>query len=1144
MGTTKTALEAGSTELVYVVAIEGYNTLLTNASTAASLTAWTLTDWTGVYASALGGLFVQLDLEQSIDPWDAFKSTGGDCTLTVVADAADTFGIAVNKKASGAETYLTETADRDDGTITVKSTSGFDSSGFAFIGTECFQYSGVTATTFTGCTRGVYSPFGNGQGSNKFAEHHRVGSSDSGIKLQPVVSSQPRVWIGKRVGVWMHRVVGGVLDVKTEAECVFAGRIVEIRDDPASASTVVVLKHDMEYLKVVTLGRDMWRGELLPGVHLRDNDTFELEDGIGDFGNFVLGGSTANPLVVTTGASGANEMEPGYYTHDEIYSALNTWLTSELAATRITGTYLTGIAPNGNGELKAFIDYTPPAVAGTVRYTFHLRMRAHIAKYLGWSTDESPEEPFTVSGAANDGVTITRVAPGFPLATVIVGGGQYLQALVINETGTFVSQTDNLPSACIIDPQAAVDGITEWGIFLIDNKFAVFAARDGDELKYIRKTGTDYGGSDSANLIGFAAPSTGETVEIRQIFVFQDTFASLLKKVIFSTGASTYNHPTWDTLGYSLSLGIPGCLLGRIEDSIDELPGATQSIVMIIDKPTKFIDLFAGDLLLRRAFVRWVSGSGLDASSGGGYEFKTWLTPTAGAAVAALTESNKMAPSGNQDPPFSACVETDEWQVPIVKIDYNRDITAASGADAYRSSITFEDRVAVDDSGGEGRIKTIKARNIYRQFAGAGAGVEELAPGYLAFMPVFSRPLRRLTRSISSREFTVISVGDVVTVTDEQARDPVAGTRGISTRPATVTKVRYSFGGNATPGQREPDAMGGEVELFFIDLNRLTAYVPSAQVDETATTAGYVAGTKTLTVYAHKYSESSEAVDASYFPATYKVRVVEIDPADPTSPQAWNDTVASQTGNTIVLTTGLAGWDTSKRYRVTWQPYTSCVAAQQVYTFQADDADGYIQDTGQPFQYGSYAADATYTVNSPGDDIELVPDECYGDGKPRDVGHEIALIRLANNLIDFKTAHHCAQLSTTVLTGAGAEPGIFRLVSVTPIFLTQEILSHQVYRTLECAPWFRSSSGVSASIRVTLSRTLTSSTGVDSVDRGSIYQDATWTTSSTTWQTPAPEELKLNVKNLDGIAWLYIECTSEAETRGLARATETYRVIV
>lgn len=54
------------------------------------------------------------------------------------------------------ETTTTSTSHTDsDTTITVVSTTGFDSAGTIIIGNENITYTGITSTTFTGCTRGA-----------------------------------------------------------------------------------------------------------------------------------------------------------------------------------------------------------------------------------------------------------------------------------------------------------------------------------------------------------------------------------------------------------------------------------------------------------------------------------------------------------------------------------------------------------------------------------------------------------------------------------------------------------------------------------------------------------------------------------------------------------------------------------------------------------------------------------------------------------------------------------------------------------------------------------------------------------------------------------------------------------------------------
>src|SRR5215216_375816 len=97
MGTTKTALQAGSLTYKWVLAIEGYPRLLTDAGTDLLATAWlgSLYDLGGgTGASQVGGLYVDLENELAINPFDPF-GFGGKLTIRVPPDADDTLGIDV-----------------------------------------------------------------------------------------------------------------------------------------------------------------------------------------------------------------------------------------------------------------------------------------------------------------------------------------------------------------------------------------------------------------------------------------------------------------------------------------------------------------------------------------------------------------------------------------------------------------------------------------------------------------------------------------------------------------------------------------------------------------------------------------------------------------------------------------------------------------------------------------------------------------------------------------------------------------------------------------------------------------------------------------------------------------------------------------
>lgn len=103
----------------------------------------------------------------------------------------------------------------NDTTATVDSTSGWPSSGAFFVGLERVTYTGTTATTFTGLTRGT---------CGTIAQEHRTGTTDQ------IVTDRPRYLRGRDVILWASAadpsgyVCGTALD-SSEAVQLWRGRI-------------------------------------------------------------------------------------------------------------------------------------------------------------------------------------------------------------------------------------------------------------------------------------------------------------------------------------------------------------------------------------------------------------------------------------------------------------------------------------------------------------------------------------------------------------------------------------------------------------------------------------------------------------------------------------------------------------------------------------------------------------------------------------------------------------------------------------------------------------------------------------------------------------------------------------------------------
>lgn len=1159
MGTTLTALLAGSTQFVYVVAIEGYKYLLTNGDTTAVLTAWAGTDW-ATDGGCKGGLFVEMRNKQAIHPYQPLQG-GGECVLHVVdEDGTDQFGIDTHKKITSTETELTASIDCDDTTVAVKATTGWSSSGLGYIGTECFKYTGTTSTSFTTCTRGMFSPFAAaGSETTRFAHPHRVGADSRNVKLAPAVSEIPRTWVGKWVGIWAHRVVGNVLDTKAEAYLMYAGRITDVHDDPKGWTTVE-LRHVLDVLVDGTVGRAMWTAKSKEGVYLLNGMTFRL----GDYNGTSVNDGT--DLVVTTGASGSYQIEPGYYSVAALHGALNGWFALLHTTADVHGDYAIYLDSFTNPRRTSLA--WKVTGSGTVRMTFV--MPRQVADFMGFGQAAGVPSPgnhvaLSHQGAAGATNYIAGTEPA--LRSVLYkhnqsAGTQGLNFEVTEEQGTFVDQYDTLPSS--LKP-AAAGGLT-WGAFLFDDKILMrgaYVAGATTELQECFSAQQSFGNAFAGDLEAYKIPyeegGSGQ-ITVRQIYIFEASTANILKALMYSTGTEGYNSATYDILPAGTGLAIPGDVLGpEFEASCDALPGATNSLVVTVAKPTRLLELLEGDLMLRRAFSLWKQEH---------LRFGYWQAPTTEAATATgggtpieLTEANKGEPSGSDGDHRTATTQTSQWRRPIVKVQYNRDFTDLTN-EGFRSEYTLEDKTAVDDCGDDAPTLAIKARNTYSQFANTGAGVESLASTHLETLTMFSRTAHTKVRSIDPALFEKLSVGDVVLFEDDFSRDPSTGRRGTSAQPATVIGIEYGWGGMAVGSKAgdDPEEPGGEVTLFFSDRNASLAgalYSPSADIDDTMSSGGYSAGYlssgPTIQCYARRYNQSAtyyingsavlveEDADATYFPVGAKFKIIEKDPLVADNPTKWEGLeVTAQSGNLITFTPALTSpaWDSSKKYRIVPEDYDAATATQKQKAFQADDADGMILDTSAPNTYGTGSAERYYEADTV-TEIELPPSSVYVDGAPRDAGHEAALFRLLDHNIDRKTAIQSALLHTTPLSNTSYSGG-YLLVACTEIYLTREILSNAVLRELTVAPWYRSSDGTDAYLRVTLARNRPYGSSLQDVDRGAIYAEGIWHTTSTTWATGSDRTLDCRVK-YGGLAFLLIEAGYKCETRGLAKLVEGAR---
>ncbi len=1176
MAKTIEVLQGDSTHKVfkYVCLIEGIGTVLSDAGTAACQAALAGTDWE---SSDRVECFVELNNESKLSLWQPF-TTGGRCRIRV-HDQTDSFATMVHRRLYGAETVLTDKVDRDAPSIPVATTLNFTGSGEAHCGTECFSYSSTTGTSFNVIYRGLYSPFGTesgGSGGDHFGNHHRVMVDATHAQLNPLVTQLPRTWMGRRCGIWLHTIDSdGALNSKADAQLVFAGRITSIADDPESFHTIIDLEHLANTdIKDATIGDDLFSATIPEGMYLVTGRRFSFRDSKDGTEK------TASDLEVVSGTpANAYEIQTGYYTCTELCEKLNDWLGAALTAGDIYGHYNWQSPVSSNDGLRTKC-YWKVEDGGYKSARWTMSLPAETAALLGL-TDAEPDLSgyqrinFTRAGYTNKQFLVQGIA--CPFASVIfkpLGPGRIAQEFgeavnyeLVAGTGAFIDQYSLLPYAV----KPSCDSTKQWGIFLLDEKIWMVGSYDDSTPTaptlnncWIAPFTVAEGAGDTSALpyIGrrLDEPERGP-VTVRQVLVLESTFANLMLTLAYSTGTAGYNHATYDSLGYGLGWNMPGSLLGpEFERSITNLPGAQDPLVVVVDEPTKYCDLFTDDLIIRWAFIRWRDQ---------GFEFGEWKTPVRSMAAKsyagttlALTEANKAdaAPNANHR---IASIETNEFVRPIVKFDYCRDFGSERNT-KYLKSVKITDQRAVDDAGGGVKPLTLKLRHSFAVLSATGAAVEKLIKAFIERINLASKAGHTIVRTIDSRYYEGYGVGDIALVTDSYARDPLNGTRAIASRPMKITRLSYSLGGPTQSGGKPRDTYG-EVELMALDVQRGTDYAPAARIDDTAANAGYDNATKTLTCYEHAYSHDitglglrrggttsdTEDTDAAWFPAGSEIHIIEMDPPDPANPDKWERTVASQSGNEIVMTNTLSApaWDATKKYRIVPQRYSQVVTAQQDAAYQADDADQMVEDETPPWHYSVGGKGISFVYIDGTEQAELIPDVAFGDGRPYDPGFDHAIAFSLNGFHDYKSAHQSPFLMSDEATSQTAGPysNAYRVLYVIPYFLGTEALTSTITRTLTVAPlWRDNAGGQDPLLRVSIARTMPTgdSDYVNVVYAGESAQTATWTTSSTTWTHDSEQTLEINCKDIFfGYVFLLVEGTRSASTRGLYKLIEGPRTL-
>lgn len=1106
MGTTRDSIRGGHPQLGFVLVIEGYKYLITTGTPSQATTAWSGTLW----SNALPGLQIDGSFSQSLEPWSNELDVP-QISFRIQPDSTDQFGKDMFRVKPSVRSELTvgfDTGDSSGGgfNITVKDADLF-TSGQVYIGNEAFNVtSSPSGTTIPVASNGegYFSPFGTNAGAaNTFPGPHStapgalIGDHQSN---KPVfVTDAPPSWIGKKVGLFVHRIADGVWDLKAQAEVWFAGTIQAI-EEASDGATVLHCADIRKALQDTIVLENQFVGTVAPGFVFEAGD--EIKVSISGRHTTEVETEAAATLTCVASGAGADQFNAGRYTAEEFANILVSHLNGDSNIGRSNSYYWSGgLYSSTNGQrFRLHVDLSSS-------YTTKLTIKSNrpeILVFLGYEVRESEGTGLISISSdwqedSNSSSFVSKEAPFLvPPVGLSIGIQQPATLELTDSQGTFFDHTSQLPRPA----QFHVGSGEQWSYFTY-GEAGLFLGRydSATQISGIRAT-TAIAGEISDNPRKFSGVRIGEAnaVQVRQVVFLCDSFASLIAQLFASVDGNGSNHATYDTLT-QCGAGIPWDLLGTgFVDSLGDIEASTEdeSCALVVEKPMRLWDAIKSEFALRMAGVVWKDG---------GLQVVQFTVPNASTADHTLDETNK------SDTRRTQVAHTDQYLCHTIKIEHNRN----PATDEYRDKIVIRDTGGYQSQGGAGQVKTIMARNAYGISSEIGASVESLADLLASrFLPVFSRPVKTWTRSISHQHFH-IAPGDTVTLSDDYCRAPDTGSRGITSRPCTVISVDHSFGIDST-GQ----GYFGSVTLMYTEEDRLFPLAPAcehANVTTGSYTNGWDAAGSGLLVQQHAFSISTQSNDSSHLAVDDAVRVTELDPADPASADSFTDTVASITEDAaagydeIELTNGFGAggrpaFSSSKTYVVTFDAYDQVDAAGKLHTFQADDVDGRILDTIDPNIYGD-------PNQTPGEnaDLTLLPyrhaAEMYGDGEPVGANTARHLCRMVNNLNNYKTAGCLPSLSDgfSDIIPSGTE-GSYRAVWTMPFVIGRSGWPAGYVRKLNLGVFMYSSTeSTLAYVRVTSSANPPSNNDYEDANFFGPTNSVSFSTTSTTTVLTATQQL-------------------------------------
>jgi len=843
----------------------------------------------------------------------------------------------VHTRVTGGTSY-SEYVDADAATIPVKSTTGFASpAGTAYMGQETFTYTGTTATSFTGCTRGLY-PI---TGSNWAATQLRPVAKTHGMAVG--VGVVPFSWTGRRVGLYVHTYDRATAGWNAEAQAVllWCGFIDDSIDRDGQTGRYKLSCGSIMKQLDVKVPREQ------PTAHLQGINL------LGDVGRFVdITVHSAGAQVNST--TNFELATSGYYnTPTDLFAEVNSQLDA------IYSTKLWGIrvgakrGNNGQGELWA-------VNAGGGDQTMRIRQAKkltgatnHVLQAMGFDGRKEVVLHVNAGGAVTH-KSATYYVEYHPLDQTCNGSRIYC-------TSTADAAADEL-----IANQG--DNSSAIAAFEIDDaQLDPYQAKTKGAYqgRYTAKTLTGTSGVAYLSLYlpevskvsvdGFVGSKAGDNrTVIEQIYI--PTWAKdsdkaprgpfeLLLYPLLSTGTSTYNDATYDTMPLSFSVGMQADLVDKQSfldaDAVLKSKDLAQRRAYVISEGTSWLDLVKRECQLFGFVLRWARE-------------QLSLTPSILPGVddydVTLDATNNLDPGEWPSEERSTDTVINRY---VVKALYDR------------TSGKFGPEVKLNDidsqQGQNGLIKEVAIEHPGIYIDDKSSLARSLLQAELIGRPL-RWPSTVYQRTLAPTLLNRLYVGDVARVVSDRLMDPTgSGTMSVDT---------YGLVLNASWDFTEQAGYVGQATIMLLSqyASYGTPWAPSALVDKSKADPGWSGGLHNandqLFLVAGQYGTGTDPDDGEPFASTWEIYIIERAPSDPTAPDIYGPYACAsdyETDGASVLTLEAgagaaivaAGWDATKEHVVVFADYDEVVAGQVAKgTWQADETTELLNSADRAARYG------------------------------------------------------------------------------------------------------------------------------------------------------------------------------------------------